>query len=161
MRGKIVGNKSSGNRAKKRFLYLHEYRDQKMGGKNARNNYSRNKRIVRARIVEKKIFGKVRKNTGEIIFLEHTNSANQKCLVKNSLEKCEKTIYNIYMNIITENQGICEKNRFLYSHEYRDLKIRGKNARNDFFRYTRIVCAKNVREKNVGSCTKKSFFIFT
>ena len=112
---------------RKNFFYIYmNIVTKKWGEKSARNNYSRNKRIVRARIVEKIIFGKVRKNTGEIIFLEHTNSKNQKRLVKNSLEKCEKTIYNIYLNIITENHGICEKNRFLYSHEYRDLKIRGK-----------------------------------
>jgi len=33
----------------KRFLYSHEYRDQKMGGKNARNNFFTNARIVQAK----------------------------------------------------------------------------------------------------------------
>jgi len=37
---KIVGEKSSGKSAKKSFLYLHEYRDQKMVGKKARNKFS-------------------------------------------------------------------------------------------------------------------------
>jgi len=37
---KIVGEKSSGKSAKKSFLYSHEYRDQKKGGKNERNNFS-------------------------------------------------------------------------------------------------------------------------
>jgi len=29
--------------------------------------------------------------------------------------------------------GICEKNRFLYSHEYRDLKMGGKKLAKQFF----------------------------
>ena len=36
---KIVGKKIVGNSAKQRFLNLHEYRDKKWGGKNARNNF--------------------------------------------------------------------------------------------------------------------------
>jgi len=44
--------------AKTRFLYSHEYRDQKMGGKNARNNFSRNTRILREKYVGEKIVGK-------------------------------------------------------------------------------------------------------
>ena len=40
------------------FFYSHEYRYQKMGGKNARNNFSRNTRIVRAKNVGEKIVGK-------------------------------------------------------------------------------------------------------
>ena len=39
---KNVGKKSSERSAKKRFLNTHEYRDQKMRGKKARNNFSRN-----------------------------------------------------------------------------------------------------------------------
>jgi len=38
---KNVGKKIVGKSAKNVFLYSHEYRDQKMGGKNARNNFSR------------------------------------------------------------------------------------------------------------------------
>ena len=41
--------------AKKRFLYSHLYRDQKMGEKNARNNFSRNTRIVGAKNVGEKV----------------------------------------------------------------------------------------------------------
>ena len=47
--------KKRGISAKKRFLYSHQYRDQKMGQKNARNNFPRNTRIVRAKNVGKKI----------------------------------------------------------------------------------------------------------
>ena len=51
----MLGKKSSAKSAKKRFLYSHEYRDQKMGGKNGRNNFSRNTRIMQAKNVGKKI----------------------------------------------------------------------------------------------------------
>jgi len=50
----MLGKKSSGKSAKKRFLYPHEYRDPKGGGENARNKFSRNTRIVRAKNVGKK-----------------------------------------------------------------------------------------------------------
>jgi len=50
----MLGKKSSEKSAKKRFLYSQQYRDKKMGGKNAGNNFSRNTRIVRARNVGKK-----------------------------------------------------------------------------------------------------------
>jgi len=54
----MLGKNSSGKIPKNFFLYSHEYRDQKMGGKNARNNFSRNTRIVREKNVGKKIVGK-------------------------------------------------------------------------------------------------------
>jgi len=40
------------------FLFSHEYRELKMGGRNARNNFSRNKRIVRSKNFGQKIVGK-------------------------------------------------------------------------------------------------------
>ena len=48
---------------KKRFLYSHEYRDQKWWGKNAPNNFSRNTRIVREKYVGEKFVGKKCENT--------------------------------------------------------------------------------------------------
>jgi len=39
LRAKNVGKKSSVNSAKNRFLYTHEYRDQKMGGKKCTNQF--------------------------------------------------------------------------------------------------------------------------
>jgi len=42
---------------------------------------------------------------------------------------------------------MCE-NRFLYANGYRDQKMGGKNARKNFFTYTRIVQAKNVGKKS-------------
>jgi len=38
--------KNRRKKVRKTFLYSHEYRDQIMGGINARNNFSRNTRIV-------------------------------------------------------------------------------------------------------------------
>jgi len=58
----MLRKKSSEKSAKNVFLNSHEYRDQKMGGKNARNNFSRNTRKVRAKNVGKKIVGKSAKN---------------------------------------------------------------------------------------------------
>ena len=54
----MLGKKSSGKSEKNVFLYSNEYRDQKMGGKNARNNFSRNTLIVRAKKGGEKIVGK-------------------------------------------------------------------------------------------------------
>jgi len=65
VREKNVGEKSSERRAKKCFLYSHEYRDQKMG-KNARNNFSRNTGIVQGKNVWKKIFEKKSEKTFSI-----------------------------------------------------------------------------------------------
>jgi len=54
----MFGKKSSEKSAKHVFLNSHEYRDKKMGGKNTRNNFSRNTRIVGEKNVGKKIIGK-------------------------------------------------------------------------------------------------------
>ena len=65
MQSKNVGKKLSQKRAKTRFLYSHEYRDQKMGGKTRNTNFYRNIRIVR-----KKMLGKKRlKKSAKISFL--------------------------------------------------------------------------------------------
>jgi len=53
--------------------------------------------------------------------------------------------------------GKSAKKRFLYSHEYRDQIMEGKNARNNFFGNTRIVLAKNVGKKLVGKKGERSF----
>jgi len=50
----MLGKKLLEKSAKTRFLYSQEYRDQKIGGKKARNNISRNTPIVHAKNVLKK-----------------------------------------------------------------------------------------------------------
>ena len=50
--------------------------------------------------------------------------------------------------------------RFLYSHEYRDQKMEGKNARNNLYRNTRIVRAKKLGKNRLKKCDN-TFFIFT
>ena len=57
----MLEKKSSEKSAKNFFLYSHEYRDRKMGGKKARNNFSRNTLIMRAKNFGKKIVSKSEK----------------------------------------------------------------------------------------------------
>ena len=54
---------------------------------------------------------------------------------------------------------MCEK-RFLYSHEYRELKMGEKTRETFFSRNTRIVRAKNVGEKDCRKKLRKSFFLY-
>ena len=103
MRAKKFGKKLSVKIAKKRFLYSHEYRNQKnakkncwekivgikcdksffyihtnivfkKGTKNARNNFSRNTRIVRKKMLGEKSTEKVQKKN----FYIHTNIETKK-----------------------------------------------------------------------------------
>ena len=57
VRSKNVGKKIVGKRCEKRFLYSHEYRDQKIGGIKRGNYFCRNTLLVRAKNVWKKIVG--------------------------------------------------------------------------------------------------------
>ena len=67
--------KNVGSCAKKSFLYSHEYRVKKRGGgKNARNNFFRNRRVVRAKNVGKKMSG----NRGKKCFLYSQEYRDQK-----------------------------------------------------------------------------------
>ena len=81
MRSKNVGKKSSEKSAKNVFLYSHEYRDQKMGGKKRAKQF----------------------------FQKHTNSANKKCWGKNRRKEVRKTFFFIHTNIVTKKWG--EKTR--------------------------------------------------
>ena len=58
MGAKNIGKKIVSKCAKKRFLQSYECGDKKIGEKKARNNFSRNTRIVRSKNVGKKIVGK-------------------------------------------------------------------------------------------------------
>ena len=82
MRAKNVWNKSSEKSAKIVFLYSHEYCDQKMGGKKARNNFFRNSRIVRAKNVGEKMSEKTSKN----VFLYSHEYRDEKMWGKNTHE---------------------------------------------------------------------------
>ena len=62
------------------------------------------------------------------LFQKHTNRTRKKCWEKKSKKSVEKL--------------------FLYSHKYRDQKIGGKSARNNFSSNTHIVQAKNVGKKS-------------
>jgi len=77
----MLGKKSSQKSAKTRFIYSHEYRDQKMGVKNSRNNFSK----------------------------KHTNSASKKCWEKIRRKKVRKHVFYIHTNYLTKKWG--EKTR--------------------------------------------------
>jgi len=85
-----LGKKSSLKSAKKRFLYSQEHRDRKMGTKNARNNFPRNTRIVRAKNVGKKSSLKSAKKR----FLYSRKYRDKKMGTK----KCTKQFFQKHMN---------------------------------------------------------------
>jgi len=71
----MLGKKSSERSEKNVFFYSHEYRNQKMGGKNARNNFTINTRIVRPKNVWKK---SSEKSAKIVFFYIHTNIVTKK-----------------------------------------------------------------------------------
>ena len=111
---KTMEKKSYGKSAKTRFLWKHEYRDQKMGGgKNARKIFSKNTRILRLL------------NDG-----------------KNRLENVRKHVFYKHMNIVKKNGGktrekIFPETRFLWKYEYR-TKNGGEKTREKFFPETHV-----------------------
>ena len=114
-RAKNDAKKSSGKSAKTCFLYTHEYRHQKMGGKKR----------------EKKFFQK------------HTNRLCEKCWKIIVSKKCEKMFFNKHINIVTKNGGKKARKFFFQKHMYiaskKDgKKSSGKSAKTRFFINTRI-----------------------
>jgi len=151
---KMLGKKLFGKKSEKTFsIFTGISWPKNWGEKHALNNFSRNIRIVRAKNGKKlrkevrktilysyeypdqKMVGKKR---AKQFFQNHTNSASKKCWWKNSSERSPKK-------------------RFLYSQEYRDQKIGGRNARKNFSRHTRIVPSKNVGKKSSERSAKKRF----
>ena len=82
----------------------------------------------------------VGEKTTKIFFQKHTNSASKKCWERIS-ERSAKNFFYIHTDIVTK-------------------KWREKNARNNFYRRTRIVRGKNFGIKIVGK-SAKNVFIFT
>jgi len=100
-RAKNDAKKSSGKSAKTCFLYTHEYRHQKMGGKKR----------------EKKFFQK------------HTNRVLEKCWKIIVSKKCEKMFFNKHINIVTKNGGKKSEKIFLQeTHVYREQKTMEKKV---------------------------------
>ena len=105
----MLVKKSSEKIAKNVFLFSHEYRELKMGGRIARNNFSRNTRIVRSKNFGQKIVGKNYENVilysqeyrekncwgkkTRINFSRYTNSASKKCWGKNLRKEVKKTFF--------------------------------------------------------------------
>jgi len=122
-----------------------------MGEKNARNNFYRNTRIVRAKNVGKKSTEKVRKT----VFYIRTN------IVTKNGGKNAKQFFQKHKNSATKKcwEKIVEKVRkkfFLFARISCQKKWGGINARNNFSRNRQIVGAKNVGKKRRKK-VRKSF----
>ena len=72
------------------------------------------------------------------MFQKHTNSAIKNVRKKSSEKRAKK--------------------RVLFSHEYHYKHCGGKNARNNFFRNTLIVRAKNVGKNRLEKCNKRFLY---
>jgi len=73
----MLGKKCRKKLRKTFFLYTHEYRDEKMGGKKLPKQF----------------------------FQKQTNSASKKCWGKNRRKKVRKTFFYIHTNIVTKKWG--------------------------------------------------------
>ena len=95
-------------------------------------------------------------------FYIHTNIVNKKWWEQNARNNfCINTLLGGQKMLGKKSSEKSAKNVFLYSHEYRELKMGRKYARNDFSRNTRIVRAKNVGKKIVGKKCEKPFFLYS
>ena len=153
-----MGKKSSQKSAKTSFLYSHEYRDEKIGGKTHETIFPETNEYCEKKMLGKNCLEKVRKYISYIhtnivtkkmdggwkrakqFFQNYTNSTSKKCWKKIVSKKCENTFF-IFKRISYQKMG-------------------GKNARNNFSRNTRIVRAKNGKKIVAKKCENK-FFIFT
>ena len=84
----MLGKKSSEKSAKKLFLYSHEYRELKMGGKKLAKQF----------------------------FQKHTNSASKKFWEKNRRKKVRKSFFYIHSNIVNKIWGEKRAKQFFQKH---------------------------------------------
>ena len=108
----MFGKKSSEKSEKNVLLYSHKFRYQKMGGKNARNNFSRNTIIVRSKN-GKKIVGKNCEN----LFLNSHDDLDQKIGGKNARNNFSRNTLlvlakNVWKKIVGKK---CEKRFFIFT----------------------------------------------
>ena len=129
-----------------------------MGWKKARNNFSINTLIVRAKNVGKKIVGKSAKN----LFLYSHEYRDQKMGGKNSRNNLSRNTRIVQAkNVGKKSSEKSAKNVFLYSHEYRDQKMGGeKRAKQSFQKHTNS-SNKKCWEKNRRKKCEKRYFILT
>ena len=78
----------------------------------------------------------------KLFFQKHTNNASKKVKEKKSSQKIAKT-------------------RFLYSEEYRDQKLGGKNARNNFFQKHTNIARKKMLGKKSSQKSAKTRFLYS
>ena len=109
----MLGKKSFQKSAKTRFLYSHECRDQKRGGKNARNNFSRNTNSASKKCWEKNYVKTLRKH----VFYIHTNIVTKKWGEKNTRNNFSRNTRIVRAKYVGKKSSHkCSKTRFLYSH---------------------------------------------
>ena len=113
----MLGKKSLEKSAKTRFLYSHEYRDQKMGGKERAKQF----------------------------FKKHTNRASKKCEEKNRRKKFRKNLFLYSHEYRDQKWGEKRAKQFLQKHTHNARKICwGKNRlkkvrKHVFYNHTNIV----------------------
>jgi len=141
----------------KKIFHSQEYLDKKIVGKNARNNFSRNTRMVREKMLEKISPRKIAKN----VFLHSHEYRCRKVRGKNARNFFSRNTRIVGAQNVGEKSSLkSSKKRFLYSHEYRDQKMGGK-MRKQFFQKQTIDSNNNVAKKIVAKMCEKTFFIFT
>ena len=122
--------KSSEKSAKQPFLYSHEIANINWGEKNARNNFSRNTRIVRVKMFGKKSTEKSAKQR----FYIHKNIVVKKSWkIKGRNNFCRNTRIVRGKMLVNKSSEKSAKQGFLHSHEYRDQKMGGKKRAKQFF----------------------------
>jgi len=111
---------------RKNIFYIHaNIVTKKWEQKNARNNFTRNTRILRKKNVGKNRLKKMRKN----VFCIHTN-----IVTKNEDKKMHESICP-ETHDFCELKIVCKKGEksFLYTHEYRHQKMGTKKCTKQFF----------------------------
>ena len=127
----MLGKKIIGKKCEKPFFYIHtNIVTKKWGEQNARNNFSRNTRIVRAKNVGEK---NCRKKLRKTFFYIHTNIVPKIWGAKNSRNNFFRNTRIVRENMLGKKSSEkSAKNVFLYSQEYRDKKMGGKTRETIF-----------------------------
>jgi len=153
---KLLG-KNRLNKVQHIIFYIHTNIVFKKGTKNARNNFSRNIRIVLTKNVRRKIVGKSAKKR----FLYSHEYRDQYKGTKNARNNFSRNTLIVRAKMFGKKSSVKSANkRFLIHTNIVTKKWRGKNARRKFSRNTRIVRGKNVGKNRRKKC-EKTFFIFT
>ena len=149
----MLRKNSSEKSAKNVFLYSHEYRDQKMGGKTRETIFPRNTGIV----LEKNL----RKNVRKTFFYIHTNIVTKKWWEQNAQNNFSRytrivRAKNFGEKIVVKN---CE-NRFFIFTRISLTKNGGKKTRETIFPETQGECVQKMLGKKFSGKTAKNVFLY-